>query len=293
MWLALAQAAEAAGCDALYVADHPGTAAAPFVALAAAASVTERIRLGTCVVNAGLWEPSSLAVEVATLDVVSHGRALLGLGAGHTPSEWARTGRSMPPAAARVDRLIEVTRVVRDLLRGASVTASDGQVKLDQAELGDLRPVQMPIPLMVGGNGARVLRFAAATADIVGVSGLGRTLPDGHAHEVAWRATALDRAFDAVRVAAASAGRTPAVEALVQHVEVTDDAAGAAARLAPHIAGATADDLIKAPFIWIGTRDEIAGQLHEAQDRWGISRYIVRDNALSSALEVMRALRVV
>ena len=90
-WLELAKAAEAGGLDTLYVADHP-TSPAPFVALAAAATVTERIRLGTCVLNAGRWEPLALASEVATLDVLSDGRTLLGIGAGHTPAEWLMAG---------------------------------------------------------------------------------------------------------------------------------------------------------------------------------------------------------
>jgi len=97
-WLGLARDVEAAGFHALYAADHPGSTASPFVALAAAAAVTERIQLGTCVVNAGVWEPLALASEAATLDVVSGGRAVLGVGAGHTPREWTATGRRFPTA---------------------------------------------------------------------------------------------------------------------------------------------------------------------------------------------------
>ncbi|MDP1807252.1 MAG: LLM class flavin-dependent oxidoreductase, partial [Acidimicrobiales bacterium] len=107
-WLALAVDVEAAGFAGLYVSDHPGSGPAPFVALAAAAAVTERIQLGTCVLNAGVWEPMRLATEVATLDVVSGGRAVLGVGAGHTPSEWTSTGRPYPLAAERVDRMEEL-----------------------------------------------------------------------------------------------------------------------------------------------------------------------------------------
>src|SRR5882724_8802882 len=86
-WLDLARRAESLGLDSLYVPDHPGTCASPFVALAAAAAVTTRLRLGSYVSNAGVREPILLASDVATLDVVSGGRAVLGLGAGHTPAE--------------------------------------------------------------------------------------------------------------------------------------------------------------------------------------------------------------
>lgn len=76
----------------------------PFVALAAAAAVTERIRLGTCVLNAGVWEPIPLATAVATVDLISQGRAVLGVGAGHTPQEWTARGVPFPGARDRVAR---------------------------------------------------------------------------------------------------------------------------------------------------------------------------------------------
>ena len=60
-WLQLAEEVDRSVFYSLYVADHPGSSAAPFVARAAAAAVTHRIRLGTCVLNAGLWEPMALA----------------------------------------------------------------------------------------------------------------------------------------------------------------------------------------------------------------------------------------
>jgi hypothetical protein len=102
-WLDLARRAEEIGFEALYVADHPGSCAAPFVALAAAAAVTSRLRLGSYVANAGVREPILLAADVATLDVVSGGRAVLGLGAGHTPAEWAAVGKVRPGVRARID----------------------------------------------------------------------------------------------------------------------------------------------------------------------------------------------
>jgi len=106
-WLALATEVERAGFDGLYVGDHPGSGPAPFVALAAAAAVTERLRLGTCVLNAAVWDPVQLAGEVSTLDGCPGG-AVLGIGAGHTPQEWTSTGRGVPSPAERVDRMVEL-----------------------------------------------------------------------------------------------------------------------------------------------------------------------------------------
>jgi alkanesulfonate monooxygenase SsuD/methylene tetrahydromethanopterin reductase-like flavin-dependent oxidoreductase (luciferase family) len=66
-WVELAKVADCSDFDCLYVADHLSSLASPFVPLGAAAVVTDRVRLGTCVLNAGLKEPLALAAELATL----------------------------------------------------------------------------------------------------------------------------------------------------------------------------------------------------------------------------------
>ena len=286
-WLALATEVERAGFDGLYVGDHPGSGPAPFVALAAAAAITERIQLGTCMLNAGMWDPITLANEVATLDVVSGGRVVLGVGAGHTPEEWTSSGRAYPSPGARVERMVELVEATEALLRGAPVSHRGDHFTLVDALLADPRPVQDPVPLTVGGNGTRVLRFAAQHADVVGVTGLGRTLADGHRHEVDWSPSGLARIVETVRSAAEASGRRPQIEALVQHVEVTDDALAAAARLAAHVPGASIDDLLDAPFVWIGTVEEIREKIYEQRISLGLERYMVRAPAMQQACSII------
>jgi probable F420-dependent oxidoreductase len=286
-WLELAKAIDRSTFDCLYVADHPGSLAAPFVALAAAASVTDRVRLGTCVLNAGLWEPLTLAAELATLDAVSGGRAVFGVGAGHTPSEWTKLGAAFPQAGKRVDRLIELVGAVRLLLTGEPATTSGSHFQLHEAVLNQPRPFQDSIPLLVGGNGRRVLAFAAEYADIVGITGLGKTLSDGHSHEAEWSPAALERSRGEVATVAQRAGRHPEVEALVQHVEITDNRRRTAKKLADLITGASPDDLLDAPFMWIGTPDQIATQVLESESRWGINRYVIRDRFIDAVGPVL------
>ena len=281
-WVQLAEAVDRSVFDSLYVADHPGSTAAPFVALAAAATVTHRVRLGTCVLNAGLWDPMTLAAELVTLDVLSGGRAVFGVGAGHTPMEWEMVGLDFPHAGRRVDRLIELVDAVRRLLAGDSVTVSGAHFGLREAILRKPGPAQGSIPLMVGGNGTRVLSFAAEQADIVGVTGLGKTLSDGHSHEADWSPAALDRSFAVVDSAAKRVGRHPDIEALVQHVEITDDPQRVADGLAELVPGASAADLLGAPFMWIGTPELIAAKVRESEQRWGINRYVIRGNAIEA-----------
>lgn len=286
-WLALVREVEDGGFDGLYVGDHPGTGCAPFVALATAAAITERIRLGTCVLNGGLWDPMPLAVEAATLDMVSGGRVILGVGAGHTPQEWTATGRALPSSTERVERLVELVLVTRALLSGEPVPHRGSHFTLANAMLTDPRPVQQPVPILVGGNGTRVLRFGAEHADIVGITGMTRTLDDGHHHEVDWSPSGLDRILRVITEAADAAGRRPQLEALVQHVEITNDAPAAAKRLSAFVPGATIDDLLSTPFVWIGTSDEIRLQLENHRARSGIERFVVRAPAMSAVRRIL------
>lgn len=289
-WAEIARRCESSGFRALLVSDHPGSGASPFVALASAAAVTSTLRLGSYVVNAGVRDPLLLASEVATLDVVSDGRAELGIGAGHTPAEWAMTGRTRPPPAGRVQHLIAVTTMVRELLAGGTVPA-DAAHALAEARLTGPRPVQEQVPVLVGGGNPALLRWGGAHADAVGLSGLGRTLPDGHAHTVSWSAAQLDAQVALVREGAAGAGvAPPALEALVQRVELTDDRE-AAARPIAHELELSVEDMLAVPYLLIGTIAQIVEQLRDTRERWGITRWVVRTDALDVAEQVLVALR--
>ncbi len=289
-WLELARDVEDGGFQALYAADHPGTSPSPFVALAAAAAVTEQIELGTCVVNAGLWEPLALANAAATLDLVSDGRTILGVGAGHTPQEWTSIGRTLPTPSERVARMIELVDAATQLLGGGATNYAGHHFTLSDAVLDDPRPVRNPVPLLIGGNGRNVLQFAGRRADIVGITGLGRTMPDGHHHEVDWSRDALEATIRTIRPDRDRDNRAAEIEALVQAVVITDDVTNAAREMTALIAGTSIDDLIATPFVWIGTVDDIAAKLEETQRTLGISRYVVRPSAMHDARLIIDAL---
>lgn len=288
-WIELARRCEHIGARALLVSDHPGSGPSPFVALAAAAGVTSGLRLGSYVVNAGVREPLLLAADVATLDVVSNGRTELGIGAGHTPSEWEMTGHHRPPAAARVQRLKTVATAVRRLLDGDTVPATDLASSHDVV-LDKPQPVQRPVPLLAGGANSELLRWAGAHADAVGLTGLGRTMPDGHSHAVSWSGPQVDTHVEHVRRGAEAAGvAVPALEALVQQVIVTEDREAAAAPLAEEL-DLPVEHVLAVPYLWIGTLAEILDQLHTARDRWGITRWVVRPSALDAVTGILAAL---
>ncbi|MFI5492837.1 LLM class flavin-dependent oxidoreductase [Actinoplanes sp. NPDC051859] len=273
-WVETAQRAEAAGFTTLLAADHPGSCAAPFVALAAAAAVTSTIKLGSYVVNAGVREPMLLAADVATLDVVSGGRALLGLGAGHTPAEWDAVGRVRPGVRGRVERCIAVADATVRLLGGETVTVAQPGLTMLDARLEAPRPVQERIPLLIGTANSRLLGWAGQHADVVGLTGFGRTKSDGHQHEARWRLAEID-----AQVALVRAGGDAALEALVQIVEITDDVDAVLGEQAERM-GMSVSELREVPFLLVGTEDEIAAAVRRNEERWGITRYAVRRNAL-------------
>jgi probable F420-dependent oxidoreductase len=285
-WLDLAAKTEALGFDALYAADHPGVTASPFVALSTAAAVTSTLRLGTYVVNCGVRDALTIASDAATLDTLSHGRAILGLGAGHTPAEWTMTGAQYPPAAARIARLAEIVEAVTALLRGEVVTRHGNHVHLEEAFLLSPRPAQARMPLLVGGNGRALLRLAVQYADVVSVTGATTTLADGHRHAVDWRPRALDERVALVHATAPDPGAL-VIDALVQHVEITNDRAGAAARVAGTAPGLTPADVLDSPYTLIGSHDEIVEELHGHESRWGITSYVVRAGALDAVAPLL------
>lgn len=290
-WSDLAVKIEDVGFDALYVADHVGVTPSPFPALAAAAAVTSTLRLGTYVLNCGIRDPLALASDAATLDQLSGGRLVLGLGAGHTPTEWSMSGSVYPSAAARVARLAEMVDVVTALLRGEVVTHHGRYLNVDEAFLLAPRPVHAKIPLLIGGNGRALLGMAGRSADVVSLTGLGRTLADGHRHEVDWRAEAVDERVAIVRAAAEPRTDDLVFDALVQYVEITDRRDDAAANCARFVSGSTASDVLAAPYVLVGTVDQLVEEIGEHEDRWGITSYVVRSDAIDMVAQIIERLR--
>lgn len=285
-WLRLARRVESAGFDALLTADHPGSGASPFVALAAAAAVTSTVGLGSYVCNAGIRDPILLAADVATLDVVSQGRARLGLGAGHTPAEWRAVGRDRPDVRGRIQRCLAVARAVRDLLDGKAVSVDDPHLCVRDARLSEPRPVQGRIPLTIGTANSQLLRWAGTHAEVVGLTGFGRTLVDGHRHEVRWRIEEIEAQLRHVAAGAAERDGRPQLEALVQTVVVTDDVEAAAADRTRRL-GLSVDELLATPFVLMGTQDEIVAAVARHEQRWGITRFVVREDAVQSLAPLM------
>ncbi len=172
--LRLARATEEAGYDAFFRSDHylamsgdgrPGPTDA-WVTLAGLARETSRLRLGTMVTAATFRLPGPLAISVAQVDAMSGGRVELGLGAGWFEAEHAAYGIPFPPVGERFDRLEEQLAIVTGLWSATGPFSYQGQ----HYRLADSpalpKPVQSPLPVIVGGAGrkrtpALAARYAA------------------------------------------------------------------------------------------------------------------------------------
>lgn len=239
--------------------------------------------------QAGVREPVHVASDAATLDILAPGRVLLGVGAGHTPGEWEDIGRHRPAPRDRAERLAEFVDAVAGLLRGDTVTRQGRYLTLRQSRLQGL-PAGGQVRLVVGGGHPQVLRAGARRADVVALSGLGRTLPDGHEHQARWSAADLRRQLEIVHDEAQRAGNAPVVEALVQMVTVTRNRPAAIEQISGRIRGASAEDVARTPFLLIGGYEQMAAQMLAQAEESGITSYVVREPAVPHLERVLALL---
>jgi probable F420-dependent oxidoreductase len=275
----LCRDAERRGYDAILVPDHLGrNRPSPFPVMVAIADATERMRVGPFVLNVGFWNPSLLAREVATTDQLTGGRLELGLGAGHMKSEFDAAGIPWQTYGERVDRLAatldELDRLFADQQAGYHVAQRP-------------RP-----PLMIAGTGQRTLELAAERADIVGFTALlqAKGKPPG-TFRIATAAEMDERVAGFRAHAGARAGEIES-NLLVQRVVVTDDRRTAAERfVAEHGPGLTVDEALEAPCLLFGTVREIAEQVVELRERFGVTYICVHEPDIQRFGPIIEALR--
>jgi probable F420-dependent oxidoreductase len=269
-WKELARAAEDLGYDTLTMPDHFDRQLAPGPALATAAAVTTRLRIGTLVYGVDYRHPVTLAKEAATLDVVSDGRFELGLGAGWMRSDYDQAGLAYDPAGVRIERMVEFLGAVRALWGPGPVEVSGHHVSINGLD-GQPKPIQKPgPPILVGGGGRRMLTTAATEADIVGVNfnlAGGVIGPDVGADATAERA---DEKVAWVRQAAGDRFEQLELHIRVFVASVTEDRRGLAETVSAGF-GLTPEQALAAPFALAGTVSEICETLVERRERWGFS----------------------
>jgi probable F420-dependent oxidoreductase len=160
-----AQTAEDAGWEGVFMWDHLGfvwgaPSSDPWVILSAVAQATKRLKIGTCVTPLPRRRPHVLANTLATLDLLSEGRAIFGVGLGGAPDEFAVFGE-VKDAKLRTAMLDEGLEVMNRLWSGENVTHHGSHYKVEGVALMPI-PIQKPrIPIWVGGESPPALRRAA------------------------------------------------------------------------------------------------------------------------------------
>jgi 5,10-methylenetetrahydromethanopterin reductase len=190
----LAAAAEVAGLDSVWVAETP-LARDAFVCLAAIAGATAKVELGTAIANPYIRHPAQLASAFATLDELSEGRAVCGVGIG-VRDQLALLGYDVarPLRAAR-----ESVEMLRALLARETVETVGEKFTIESGRLG-FRPVRPAIPIYMAATGPKMCALAGEIADGIylpcgtpelisrAIGDAREGLPDGKPFEVAWQA---------------------------------------------------------------------------------------------------------
>jgi probable F420-dependent oxidoreductase len=247
------------GFDVLHVPDHLGRFGipAPFPTMVAAAEYSKTMRVGTFVINAAFYKPAILARDAIAVDVLSEGRLDLGLGTGYVREEFEAAELPYPSAGERVDHLRHTTTYLKE-------TAPS-------------------IPILIAGNGDRVLRIAAQHADIIGLTGGG--VPEYPGHDP------LAERIDFVRAAAGE--RFADLELNIAITGVPTDSSGIPdlALTRGYAPDATEEQLLALPTVLTGTPRDIADTLRARRDDYGITYFTVQDYHAEYFAKVIAELR--
>ena len=273
-WLDTFKEVEDLGYSSLVVPDHVHEGPGPLAAMASAAAATSELTVCALVLDCDFRHPAILARELATIDHLAEGRLEVGLGAGWKAEDYERTGIPMDPPGVRVSRMQEHVAVLQGLWVEGPFSF-DG----DHYQITELDGTPAPYtvggpPLIIGGGAPRVLRFAGATADIVGVNASihsGQIDVDAAHDGLAER---IDAKVAWVREGAGDRFDQLELNAWLAVCKVTDEPMAVAEAIAPGFA-ARPDEVLDSPLVLVGSATDMAERLSERRERWGYSYHVV------------------
>ena len=265
------------GYDSVFWPDHFGPQWEPVAALAAAAAVTRRLKVGSLVYGIDYRHPIVLAKAAATIQLLSGGRHEFGLGAGWMESDYRQAGMSYERAGLRIERLEEALRIIRSVWSRDKTSFAGKHYQITDAQAAVL-PRPAPPRILIGGGGPKVLAVAGRHADIVG---LNPKVAEGRVTAAAMQDATAERTLEKVRwvrEAAAAAGRDAgAIEwnALVFVTAVTDDPKSIRAALAKN-GGMSVPQVAACPLYLTGSAGEIREVLAKRREAFGISYVVIQ-----------------
>ncbi|MDP2291438.1 MAG: TIGR03621 family F420-dependent LLM class oxidoreductase [Actinomycetota bacterium] len=269
-WAETAREVESLGYSTLFVPDHFHSGLGPITAMATALAATTTLTVAPLVLACDFRHPAVLAKEIASIDLMFPGRVELGVGAGYNPLDYSRSGIRMDPPGRRVSRLMEYVRVLRLLFTGEVVSFAGDEFQLEEITGTPLPATPGGPRILVAGGGPRLLGFAGAEADIVGVNpstAAGRGNPDTFRDALP---PSIDAKVALVRAAAGERWDSLELNAWTSTAAVTDAPHEKVAALAG-FAGVSTDEVLDSPIVLVGSEQEIADRLHERRERWGYS----------------------
>lgn len=274
-WAESARELEDLGYSTLFVPDHLDEGYGPITAMATAAAATTTLKVAPAVFAADFRNPAILARELASIDQLSEGRLEIGIGAGYQVNDYRGSGIPMDPPGTRVDRLIEHVTVLRGLFADGPFTFHGTHYQITGLD-GSPKPYRPGgPPVMVAGGGRRLLTFAGAHADIVGVNSSIPTSAQRASSAPDALPASIDQKLSWVREAAGERFERLEIHAWLRYSWCTEDAQSAATKLASTF-GASPDDVLASPIVLLGSVSEIVERLHERRDRWGYSYYTLQ-----------------
>ncbi len=286
-WSDIARQAEDLGYVSLQIDDHFGNQLSPVPAIMAAACATSTLHVGPLVAGVDFRNPVVFAKECATIDLLSEGRFILGIGAGWLKDDYAIAGIDQASAETRIERLGEAVAIMRGLWGEGKFSFAGKHYSVAEVD-GKPKPLHK-IPVLLGGGGKKLLSLAAREADIVGVNPkiVGRTI---NPRSMATAAKdAVDEKVGWVKEAAGS--RLGDIELAMQIfvTKVTDDPRAVADTLAPAF-GLPAEVILAAPFFQLGTVDQIIENIIAIRERWGINYIAFQQDATQAAAPIVAKL---
>ncbi|MEI2618972.1 MAG: TIGR03621 family F420-dependent LLM class oxidoreductase [Thermomicrobiales bacterium] len=296
-WLALVRRVEELGYATFLIRDHLATdffgpQYGPIAALATAAAITSRLRVGTMVIANDFRHPAILAKEFATLSVLSGGRVELGIGAGWMRAEYDQTGITFDSAGQRIARLEESLAIIDAIWRGERLSFAGAHYRIEDLAGYPLVGAGCRPTLVVGGGRPRALRLAGRVADVVGVLtsayGTGRMISPVSERtqetvklKISWIQEGAGDRFEQVELS------------MIPTIVVTDDreAAASAAVLQYGWEGHAVADVLEMPSMLLGTIEEIIDGLVRRREEFGFSYIVVSDTQMEEFAPVVAALR--
>lgn len=307
-----AQMVEELGYDVIYFPDHlvlegperqrmGGNAFDSMAMAIIAAQATSRVRIGHLVLCNLFRHPAMTAQSLATLDHVSQGRALTGIGSGWTETEFQMTGIPFPPIGERLRMLDESLTCIRGLWGDGPFSHEGEFFRFEEADLLP-KSVQKPHPpIVLGGGGKGLLRIAARHADVLNIiAEVGRQGYISMKGASDLDADAFRAKIDFVRAEAVRVGRDPkAIEiSNFAFMMMLADSPEASQQMRDGLAAGlnvSPDDVSRAAMALVGTSEEMVTELRRRESAWDVSEVVMQwqDQKVTEqfAREVLPALR--